>query len=192
MAFNQDIPQASDDPSQSQSQFLANFQALSTYLNVNHVELNDGDEGKHTFVQMPEQSSGPSTAANEGAIYTKESSLTSATELFFRRESNGSELPISAYLGSSNGWAYLPSGLLLKWGTGNGTGSFSKSYPTSAAIPVFTAVYFAQVNIVDSSSTPDTFVTLKSYNTTAISVFGSKRTGTTAGAINFNYMVIGI
>ena len=85
MAYNSDIPQSTDDPSQSQGQILANFQELNTFTAVNHVALNDGDQGKHKFLQMPEQASAPSTGANEGGLYTKEVSGT--TQLFFREES---------------------------------------------------------------------------------------------------------
>lgn len=80
MAYNADIPQASDDPSQSQGQILANFQALNTFLSVNHVDINDPTQGQHKFLQMPEQASAPSTAGNTGAVYTKE--VSGATQLF--------------------------------------------------------------------------------------------------------------
>ena len=86
MSYNNSIPQPGDNPSQSQSEILANFQVLDTANSVNHVAFNDVNQGKHKFMQMPEQSSAPTTAANEGALYTKEAN--SITALFFRKESN--------------------------------------------------------------------------------------------------------
>lgn len=115
MAYNSDIPEASDDPSQSQGQILANFQALNTFLSVNHVALNDGDQGKHKFVQMPEQGSAPATAANEGALYTK--AVSGVTQLFFREESSGSERQLtSSFSAATNGTLTIPGGLLIQWG----------------------------------------------------------------------------
>jgi len=191
MAYNSDIPQASDDPSQSQGQILDNFQELNTYLSVNHVDLNDGDQGKHNFMQMPEQSSSPSTAANEGALYTIEGTYTSATELVFRRESNGDEIEFTGLLGSTNGWTRLPSGILLKWGTSTANGSTATNFPTGATIPVFSSVYSAQVSVQDASGTPNTFATLVSISTTAITVYGSSRTSTSSTAVTYRYLVIG-
>ena len=91
MAYNADIPQAADDPSQSQGQLLGNFQELNTSNSVNHVAYNDADQGKHKFMQMPEQSAAPTTAADEGGLYTKEVPTLAVTGLYFRDESSGTE-----------------------------------------------------------------------------------------------------
>lgn len=89
MAYNESIPQASDNPSQSQAQILGNFQEISTAFNLNHGSFNSAEQGKHTFLQMPEQVSAPATLADEGALYTK--AVSAITQLFWRNESNGSE-----------------------------------------------------------------------------------------------------
>lgn len=93
MAYTPDIPAAGNDPSQDQPLMQANFQALNTYTSVNHVALDDVDQGKHKFLQMPEQTSDPATTANEGAVYTKENSGTA--ELFYRAESSGNIYQLS-------------------------------------------------------------------------------------------------
>ena len=191
MAYNSDIPQASDDPSQSQSLLLANFQELNTNNSVNHVALNDPDQGKHKFLQMPEQSSSPATAANEGALYTVESSLTSVSELVFRRESSGTEIEFTSSLDSTNGWTRLPSGILLKWGTSTADGNTATSFPTSATIPVFSTVLSAQVTVEDSSGTPNTMATLAAFSTTQITVFGSQRATLSTASVTYRYLVIG-
>ena len=135
MAYNSDIPQASDDPSQSQGQILANFQELNTFLSVNHVALNDGDQGKHKFLQLPEQASAPSTGANEGGLYTKE--VSGATQLFFREESSGTERQItSAFSAATNGSCTIPGGLVIQWGLAAGVGdnsqiNFNSSFSTA-------------------------------------------------------------
>jgi len=191
MAYNENIPQASDNPSQSQAQILDNFQAISTAFNTNHGNFNAADQGKHSFLQMPEQSSAPATSANEMGFYTKESSLTSIAEMFIRRESNGTEIEFTSSLGAANGWTRLPSGILLKWGTGSGSGAHTTNFPTGATIPVYAAVYTGFVVTADSSGTPNTFATFRSVSTTGISVYGSRRTSTTSTATTYNYLVIG-
>lgn len=192
MAYNENIPQATDNPSQSQPQLLANFQEINTAFNLNHADFNTADQGKHSFLQMPEQTSAPATAADEGALYSQESSLTAVTELVFRRESNGDEIEFTGGSLSTNGWTRLPSGILLKWGTINaGAGASSNNFPTGASIPVFSAVYNGVICVEDSSSSPNVFATLRSISTTAISVFGSARTSTSTSAIRFRYLVIG-
>lgn len=146
MAYTSNIPQAGDDPSDSQSEILANFQEIGTLVAVNHVAFNDGDQGKHKFMQMPEQGSAPSTAANEGALYTKEES--GATQLFFRDESSGSERQITgAFTAATNGQVTIPGGLILKWGQGNFSGSSTSGSVTySSAFP--SAAYNVQATLV--------------------------------------------
>lgn len=191
MAYNENIPQAPDNPSQSQGQILGNFQEISTAFNTNHGNFNAGDQGKHSFLQMPEQSSPPATLANEAGLFSRESSLTNMTELVFRRESNGDQIEFTGFLGANNGWTRLPSGILLKWGTGSGSGSHTTNFPTGATIPVFAEVYVGSVTTSDSSPAPNTFATFRSLSTTGISVFGSRRTSTAATVTNYNYVVIG-
>ena len=131
MAYLPDIPQAQDDPSQSQGQLLANFQELNTFLSVNHLDLNAAGQGKHKFMQMPEQSSAPTTAADEGALYTKV--VSGLTQLFFRTESDGAENQITgAFTASSTGSVTIAGGITLKWGSGNAnSATFSSAYATS-------------------------------------------------------------
>lgn len=142
MSYNPDIPQANDDPSQSQGQILSNFQTLNTFLSQNHVPLNDGDQGKHAFLQMPEQSSDPATAANEAALYCKEYDVdglgTLVSTLFFRNESNGA---VTTFGGPSSlaipGYAYLPGGLLVQWNRVAASSGSNVPYPIAFGAPAF-------------------------------------------------------
>jgi hypothetical protein len=145
MAYNADIPQASDDPSQSQGQILANFQALNTFLSVNHVDINDPTQGQHKFLQMPEQASAPSTAGNTGAVYTKE--VSGATQLFFRNESNGSERQITGAFstGVTDGMFTLPGGLSVKWGRRN---NVNDNGTITFASPFASALYNVSLTLV--------------------------------------------
>jgi len=191
MAYNENIPQATDNPSQSQGQMLDNFQEISTAFNTNHGNFNAGDQGKHSFLQMPEQSSPPTTLANEAALFSQNSSLTNMTELVFRRESNGDQIEFTGFLGAANGWTRIASGILLKWGTGSGNGSHTTNFPTGGTIPVFTDIYTGFVVTSDSSPSPNTFATFVSVSLTGITVFGSRRTSSASAATTYNYLAIG-
>jgi len=125
MSFNAAIPQSSEDPSVSQGQLLTNFGQLNTIFGNNHITFNAGaDNGKHTFCQFPEQGAGPVTAVDEGAVYTKQSAAGS-TELYFRRESNGTELPLTGLPvttvvagGYTVNAITTPWGITINWGSG--------------------------------------------------------------------------
>jgi hypothetical protein len=184
MTYNNAIPQASDDPSQSQSQILANFQDLDTFLSVNHVDLNDGDQGKHKFLQMPEQGSAPSTAASEGAVYTKDDGST--TQLYYRGESSGTEVPLTGgFLASSNGYTQLQGGILLKWGNASITANGQTvTFDPSVA---FTNVY--AITLVRTSLTAGTqavAIGIGSKTATNFKVFYNG-----SGTISINYIAVG-
>lgn len=123
MVYTTNIPQPTDNPSSvSRQQFLDNFNDISTALAINHVGFNDADQGKHNFAQMPEQGAAPTTAVNEGAIYTKE--VSSASQLFYREENSGDERQItSAFVAANPGSFTLPGGLIAKWATATMSGT---------------------------------------------------------------------
>lgn len=81
----------------SRDPIRTNFSLIQDRFNENHVGINSGSGGgKHKFLQMPEQSAAPTTAANEAAVYTKQGPApASTTELYFRRESNGTEIQMT-------------------------------------------------------------------------------------------------
>lgn len=136
MSFNPSIPQPTDIPSESQGQILTNFTQLNTIFSNNHVTFNAAaNNGKHTFCQFPEQGAAPATAVNEGAIYTRQG-VSAVAELFFRRESSGTELGLTgaptttAIVGGTVYGYTTPFGFTVNWGTGvtAGTGFWQVTY----------------------------------------------------------------
>ena len=125
--YNNLIPQPNDRPSNSQNQLLNNFKAIKTYVDRNHVAIVDPTtnlgEGKHKFLQMPEQSAAPTVAVNEGGLYVKEKD--SRATLFYRQENNGTEIQMTRMNPtlSTVGETFLPGGVILKWGTANFSGT---------------------------------------------------------------------
>jgi len=130
MVFLPNIPQPTDDQSNSQGQLLGNNQQLDTSFAVDHYAFSDltANNGKHKAVHLVNQSD-PTTAAGEIAIYDK---LVSAIpELFMRRASNGSVIqmttgnPIRDF--STSGSTFLPGGFIIKFG---------KVVPNATTFPV--------------------------------------------------------
>ena len=81
---------------ESRDPIRTNFEVIQDRFDENHVGIDNGSGGgKHKFLQMPEQSAAPGTAAsNEGALYTKENGF-SKTGLYFQEENSGSSLELS-------------------------------------------------------------------------------------------------
>lgn len=187
MAFNPNIPQASDSLSQSQADILANFQAIAPLF----------DQGIQPFVILPEQGSAPTTAANEVALYSKD--VSGASQLFMRRESNGTEINFTSSLQSNSGWARLPSGILLKWGPATVPSRNSLAtvtFNTGGSIPVFTAIYSVMVSQTFSAgpSTGDLNVAVSAGNftTTTFEVFGRAIGLPNSGSFDIRFFAIGI
>lgn len=121
ITYNEDIPQATDKPSQSQGEILDNFQGINEIWKVNHYTFADNDAGKHTFVELPVQGIAPTPVADQSTLYTFEYQPTGAnplaSQLVLVQPTGGARIPISSGSTSAgNGWSWLPSGLLMKWG----------------------------------------------------------------------------
>lgn len=156
MAYQPNIPLATDRLKDSQADIQGNFQELNTYLNVNHTAI-DGtaDQGKHKFVTMPIQGAAPGTLANELAMYTKLSAFTGQNEVFIQRSDSGPEIQVTGAtsigsLNSQDGVGYLPlgNGYMIKWFTQAVTNVsipsqdfivYDLAYTTTGAIPPFTS-----------------------------------------------------
>ena len=192
MAYNSNIPQANNQLSVSQGDLLLNFQAISTYINVNHVDFNGADQGKHKFIQLPAQSAAPATLATEMALYTK--NVTGVPQLFLRRSNNGTEINLTTSGAATNGWTRLPSGILLKWGT-IATTTFNLletiAFPVAASIPVFSAIYSCQVTVAAAQTDNQVVIMMGLFTVTDVNVFARKLIGG-GGVTPFTFFAIGI
>lgn len=158
MAYTQNIPTASQRQKDSQPLIQANFQGIKTLIDVNHVTFDDpsGNQGKHKFVTFPLQSSVPAISTNEMVLFEKIPAapfpLTAVPELFLKRNIvAGSELPITASgFGvptsvANQGWTYLPSGILLKYGKSTLSASSPgvKTVDLSVIGPAYTSAIYS-------------------------------------------------
>lgn len=209
MAYNANIPMATDQLSQSQLDIQQNFQALKALIDVNHVDFAAGDEGKHKWITLPSQGAIPPAGsgflAGELALYNATSPVTSQPELYINKTNQATvvQVPSTASILSTNsapgpataGWTYIPSGLLLKWGTVTlgGVGAQIINFPVSGTIPVFTQVIQGQLTIYTGgvAADPNTAVSLVTFTNTTFTVWGSQRTATVPAIARFNYLMIG-
>lgn len=204
MAYNNAIPQSTDELKNSQSDLLANFQAIKTLVDVNHVTFDDptGDQGKHKYLTMPEQSSNPTTAVSEMALFTQLASITSKNEMALRKESNGSVLPFTASTLSntpapaalSSGFSYLPSGFILQWGSSTGLAGGVNTITFAA--PAFPTKCISVILNPLKSGTSDEDFAVRLIDFPASNQFRfyiSKRTATGAAATTggVSYLAIG-
>lgn len=181
--YTSNIPQPGDNPSQSQDQILQNFQSISTVNGVNHVAFNDANEGKHKFLQMPEQGSAPTTASDEGGLYTK--AVSAVTQLFWRNENNGTEQQFTNTSPSASGsdfaWNFA-NGLQIRFGTKSHTG-------TSTAITFSTAftnnAYSAFLTPIGGAATT------VAWNAQGLSTTGFTLASISSGTGSFYYLAVG-
>jgi hypothetical protein len=132
MAYEANIPLPRDRYRVSQGDILQNFQAIYDVTNVNHVVFNDADQGKHKFVQFPQQTTSPTTGGTQVAVYsaagfTNSQQPNSVTGLVFKRSSGTVINFTDTFVDTINlgllpnqlfhYWNRLPSGLLIKINT---------------------------------------------------------------------------
>jgi hypothetical protein len=170
MSFTPNIPASGQSLGNSRTQVLNNFSSLRNTIAVNHTDVNDSGAGKHKFVQMPEQSSGPATAVNEGALYTKAVAGFGGTltRLFWRPEntaSGGTEYQltnINPYFSTPNGYTPISNGLVLIFGTASLVASGNTTITFPNGLTLLADPYWVSI----TSKTSSVNVTVPTVSTT--------------------------
>lgn len=174
MTYNPNIPNPTDLLSNSQGQIKTNFQQLDTVFGKNHYEFSNssGPAGKHKFVEMP-ITTVPATLGGEGSLYTKTSGQ---SQLYYTSDAGGLEYQmtraidanIATFGTATNGWTFLPGGLIMKYGTFLLVpSSFTTFTPPG---PAFTNAPTAIVLTVNSSSSTDNAAMWTNATTTTVDV----------------------
>ncbi|HVW99262.1 MAG TPA: hypothetical protein VHA52_02310 [Candidatus Babeliaceae bacterium] len=197
------VPLVSQSLAQTQPLINNNFSVIDTAFSVNHIQYSDpsGSQGKHFFVEFPMQSSIPATIANEVGLYCQNSTLTSQPELVFSHQS-GSTAPAAAKIveftsagWAMPGWARLPSGILLKWGSiGPSIAStpLTVTFPTGSTIPVFSSIYTVMISPQEANTVTSPFdhvIVTQKVTTTNFVINCHDNISST---ITVNYVAIGI
>lgn len=156
-----DTPQASQKINATQPLIQQNFASTDSIFAVNHVGIDvSGDDGMHNIITMPVTTAATTTTANYANLYFKTPAKGAALETvtltskeICLKKSADQGIPITAFTASpddwnaTTGWAYLPSGLLMKWGYGTFQSSPNNfvDFPSGASIPAFTKIYNVQL-----------------------------------------------
>lgn len=208
--YQSTIPQSTDQLSKSQGDLLNNFGAIMSLIDQDHVDFaaGTGNAGKHKQVTFPVQSPAPTFTGGDLGLYSFLSPTTAINELYINKlnaasvnyqvQMTSSILSINAapvYNAPGNGWSYLPSGILIKWGFVSPSipNPVTVTYPTAATIPVFNAVLCVQVTPwTNLAGDPNIAATLFGPPTaTNFQLWTSPRTTTGTTAIQLFYLAVG-
>lgn len=176
MALNL-VPNPGQTLAQTRQPILDNFTNIDNQFAIDHVAFNTVGGGFHNKVEMPPQAAAPVANANDNIFYSKIPAapfpLTTINETFIHKQVNGVaqtvDIPFTASILSTNanpgngstGWSYLPSGILIKWGTIAGAfpnqGIQPFVFPAAGNIPAFAEIYNITLqnvagNVNDSSN----------------------------------------
>lgn len=148
MAYTSNVPTANQLISQSQPIINANFVALNSFGNG--------------YAELSIQSSAPSFTAGNDGLYTLNNATTTKNEMYIhiQHQAGTTDIPFTASAMSNtvtascvNGWSYLPSGLLIKWGTFAAPSNPTSVTPTvTSGGPNFTKVFTVYVTPDDTST----------------------------------------
>lgn len=147
MAYTNNVPQANQRIKDTQSPILNNFAAIQTVVAVNHVTFDDpsGDQGKHKFVTFPRQAADPATGLTEINLYSKLNATSARSELYISNGA-GAIFPFTIAAGPVNAaWTYLPSGVILKYGTIAAGPINPSTFANGAGAPPYSTVFSIQV-----------------------------------------------
>ena len=191
MAFLSTIPQATDRIKDSQPQILANFVAIPTLLEINHVGFVGGsDDGKHIKVDFTNSATHPLVDAgqillynNSNELYVKKAGALAVEGIPFTKSSN-----------AVAGYSYLASGLLIRWGVSTVTGDDTIIVN---AIPQYTSVYNIQLTArTNILSDTDKAIILKTRTLVAgvltMNVRGAKRLSNNDTQVSVYWSIIGV
>lgn len=170
-----DVPLTGQTLGNTRVPINTNFSLIQTAMSVNHYAIASGSQGKHKFLQMPEEAAAPTTAVNEGGFYTKEGISPAETQLFYRGENNGNEWQLTnvssgnfGTFGTNNaygtppagytqkgGWTFLPGAMLLQYGVFSRGGGLQSANRTVQFPITFTTVYNVTISILRAASGAD-------------------------------------
>ena len=199
MAYDKDTPASINERfSASQPKITANFQAIKTTFDVDHVTFDDPDQGKHNTLTLPEQSANPDKVdSDQATIFSKLSTVTGQAGLFWQKEGDGAAagdaIEMTAMKEAASGYCILPCGLKMCWGVNSiAAGSYYKAgiiFESAFTI----APYSVQITPYDAfgAGTFGDWV-LAAASVTATTFKVSRSSAHTLPVAKFYYLAIGV
>lgn len=194
MPYYSNIPTANQKLKDSQPLLLANFTALNAFGNG--------------YADFPVQGSTPTFGSGDTGLYTKQdNAITTKNEMYLHRQGTSGllEVPFTASkmsdntaAASVNGWSYLPSGLLIKWGVFQSTQAAGTlnivDVGTISGGPSYTQVFQTYATPFWQGAATANFpvVTVTNQQDTLAGNFRCMFSSYTAGSTYTRYLVMGV
>lgn len=206
MAYIRNIPQSGDQLDVSQGQILNNFAAIGDWVEVNHVEFNTGDQGKHDLVEFFRNTAFTNVVPNannqEIILGADLDPNTQKVELVLKRNSTEysiftSKLSNADVTTNILNQVRLTSGILLRFDTirisVNAPGRRTLGFASSQGYIPFTNVFNVLITNVAANGT-DCNVKLVSFTNTSVTVYITSRTtfNGNPGFAGFSILIIGV
>ncbi len=127
--FTRDRPAGNQTPAEQRTTLTTNNNSIDSIVDVDLYGFNDNNGGLHQKSTYVDQVSDPGSSASQLVEYSKSVTYANAagtfSELFFQRDAVGTAVQMTTGPGnpvvSKNGQCYLPGGLIMKWGSNEGT-----------------------------------------------------------------------
>lgn len=203
MSFLPNIPQPTDQISISQGNILNNFGILGAIAgNTNPASTSINNTSGFNFINFPVNTIPPITfpAGNIG-LYAGLNPTTSQNELYINKTNQATvtQIPATASIlsitsapaSATAGWTYLPSGLIIQWGSGTVTvpQNFTDvDFPISFANQCL-VVIATPTNSNNGVTTPLIYLNPLNYTQTKFGI--ACYPGTASGSPGFTYIAIG-
>lgn len=168
MPYQGNIPQATDQLSQSQGDLLNNFQAIQTAFEQNHGAFNGANQGYHEFLQFPDRTGNTPAFGGLSGMWSENGTFTGVPEIWVHTKAGGgfnqypmtsSVMTLTPLVGNNtNGWSYFPSGIVMKWGVITVNGATAVNL--NAIGPVYGATFIAQATCQTATVQIATIVSL--------------------------------
>jgi len=192
-----DTPLAADRINDTQSLIRENFNSIDTAWQINHVDITDGaDYGKHSGADFVEVTNHPTVDADDVTLYNFVDPITTTNELYVKKTGalGVAGTPFTSVRAQvADGYTYLPSGLLIRWGHSTAIGVDTIVINTA---PYFTNIYNVQLSVSNPTNT-NRSITLRTATVNAgvsftLNCDGAVRTTDDPIGVDFDYFIIGV
>jgi hypothetical protein len=162
--------------------------ALATVLNVNMLGPNNPNQGKFNVTEYVSPTTFAGTVGGEVALFANASAYTGNPALFFQKQTNGPMYEFTESIQAINGWSFLPSGILLKWGNVSIPASPTAIvFPVAVNIPTFTTIFTVLLSPFDAAASLNV-VSISIQGIAGFTVVSTVPSGTTT----INYLAFGV
>ena len=195
------VPLASQSLGQTNASIRGNFSVIGAAFIVDHVDYNTSGQGKHNQVTFPVQGAQPTFLTGEEGLYNFLNATTNKNELYVHKQLvagtvdipfTASKMSNYAFASCNSGWSYLPSGLLIKWGSiAANSPAISVNTTTISGGPAFQQVFTVMVTSVDTGTATNFICGQRSAVDLGTGIF-TAWCANNNGSTSINYLVIGV